>query len=178
MRTVSPLAFVALFASSLAPGLSAQADRGALVRVTHGATCCKNTVIGTLHRATDDSIVILVGGAPGSAMPVTLARQSVRRIERGEQVGARMLVGAGVGLLLGAAGGAAIGATGTCGNCDGAGVLGVIRGAMVGAPAGLLAGTLFGAFIPHYEWEESAVPLRLSIVPVAGSFRVRASRGH
>ena len=161
MRSFNLLAVAVLAASSIGPLAAAQAP-GALVRVTHDGPCCQNPLTGTLIAATADSLWIRPRGSAQSAVPVALSRRSVRRLERGELVGARRTVGAVRGLLGGMVVGGAIGTASGCNQCD-MGALATIGGAVTGGLVGMLAGIVIGGTIPHYAWQQADVPQRFGV---------------
>jgi hypothetical protein len=173
MRTVQLLVLTAVIASSVAPRIQAQ---GALVRVSHDGASGRSQLTGTLVATSADSLWIRPEGARSAAAPVAIARGSVREFERGDLLGAHRIVGAGAGLVAGTLIGGTIGARTACKQCDGMGGLSVVAGAVSGGLIGVLAGTVIGSMIPHYEWQRGDVPQRASVtVGSKGEMQVGAS---
>jgi hypothetical protein len=150
MRPVQLLALIVVVASSVAPPIQGQ---GALVRVSHDGASGRNPLVGTLVAASADSLWIRPEGLSGAAPSVAIARASVRSFERGNLLGARRLIGAGLGLIGGVLVGTTIGARSGCNHCDGANAVAVLGGAVGGGLIGILTGTAIGSRIPHYRWE-------------------------
>ena len=156
MRSITLLIAAVVVASSIGPRSFAQTDTGDHVRLTHDNACCGNPLTGTLVRATADSLWIRPAGAPSSAAPVGLARQSVQRFEREEIVGAYRLLGTGAGLVAGAVAGYVFGTTATCNQCDFRGAPQV--GAVIVGLVGSFVGFVIGSHIRHYEWHQQDAP--------------------
>lgn len=174
MRFITLLTAAVAVASSIAPRTFAQGAASDHVRVTHDNACCGNPLTGTLVRATADSLWIRPAGAPSSAAPVGVARQSVRQFEREEIVGARKLLGTGAGLVAGAALGYVIGSGTTCAQCDFRDVPKV--GAVIGGLVGGFLGFVMGSHIPHYEWQQRDAPRWVGMtVGPQGSMQLAAS---
>lgn len=164
MWTVYLLPVAVLATSVLGIRLPAQGTPGALVRVSHDASCCATPLTGTLVAVTADSIQLRPGGAESSAALITLSRRSVQRFERGERVGAHAGVGAIVGFLAGALTGGAIGTAAECQHCDG-GNFAQPTGLLLGGLVGILSGTLIGSRFPNYGWEQATLPRAVTVAP-------------
>jgi hypothetical protein len=174
MRSITRLAAAVVVASSIGPQSSAQGAPGDHVRLTHDNACCGNPLTGTFVRATADSLWIRPAGAPSSAAPVGIARQSVRQFEREEIVGAHRLLGTGVGLVAGALAGYAIGTGATCDRCDFRDAPKFI--AVLGGLVGTIAGFAIGSYIPHHEWQQRDTPRSVGMtVGPQGSMQLTAS---
>jgi hypothetical protein len=148
---------VALLSTQL---LSAQTrpvvSPGALVRITHTATCCGSPVVGTLVSIEPDSLRIvdpfrLQANKPRAVLP----RSAVASIDVGRRLGAHKADGAALGLLVGALAGAVVGAKGTTHEFRD---IGVVFGGGAGAVLGLIFGTAIGSTMPHYEWTPAQLP--------------------
>jgi hypothetical protein len=120
-----------------------------------------NKVIGTVEKASDDSVTLNV---PGRNEPVSILREKIARLDVSDGPRSR-----GVDSAIGAGIGAAVGAAGCAlGNGSGQGHI-VSTGAVAGACAVLGAGlgALIGAVIPSGEhWKAiSATRYRFSFAP-------------
>lgn len=138
--------------------LNAQLAPGERVRVRRLTPCCTITLTGTLIAATPASLSFRADSGLGV---VLLPRDSVASLEVGTVVGYQTLVGAGIGLLTGAAVGVFFGGFDSCpatGECMRG--LGMALGAVGGGLLGLATGAIIGRHVDNVVWERVELPRR------------------
>lgn len=179
MRTILLLAATVVTGAVVVPGARAQVTPGTVVRLSHDDPCCESPLIGTIVGMTIDSIRIVRGTDARSAAPISLARRSVNRTERGDLVGAHRSVGALLGLVGGSVAGWAYGTATMCHQCDGMGGFSQVGGLIAGGLVGILAGTVVGSHFPYYEWRDvSTSSVGFGVAPARGGASVRIALRH